>query len=144
MKWKKLTMLLLGIIWLGCGQHLIAQTESLRTYETNILNKDTVVSLTLKKSELTDLRKYVTTLEYLAKKYENNLYYLDALESKLAILENTLEHQKKLYDLESQKSQIQANMFDNELKRIKEESKLKQRKNLLNGIGIGAIGGTLI
>lgn len=125
-------------------QQLIAQTESLRTYETSILNNDTVVSLTLKKSELTDLRKYVTTLEYLAKKYENNLYYLDALESKLAILENTLEHQKKLYDLESQKSQIQANMFDNELKRIKEESKLKQRKNLLNGIGIGAIGGTLI
>lgn len=125
-------------------QQLIAQTESLRTYETSILNNDTVVSLTLKKSELTDLRKYVTTLEYLAKKYENNLYYLDVLESKLAILENTLEHQKKLYDLESQKSQIQANMFDNELKRIKEESKLKQRKNLLNGIGIGAIGGTLI
>lgn len=125
-------------------QQLIAQTESLRTYETSILNNDTVVSLTLKKSELTDLRKYVTTLEYLAKKYENNLYYLDVLESKLAILENTLEHQKKLYDLESQKSQIQANMFDNELKRIKEESKLKQRKNLLNGIGIGAIGGTLL
>ena len=125
-------------------QQLIAQTESLRTYETSILNNDTVVSLTLKKSELTDLRKYVTTLEYLAKKYENNLYYLDALESKLVISENNVENWKKLYDLESQKSQIQTNMFDNELKRIREENKLKQRKNLLNGIGIGAIGGTLI
>ena len=125
-------------------QQLTAQVESLQNYETSISKNDTVINFTVKKSELTDLRKYITTLEYIAKKYENNLDYLDTMESKLVLLETKVDNFQKLYEFEITKNQLQSKIFENELKRIKEESKLKQRKNLLNGIGIGAIGGTLI
>ena len=125
-------------------QQLTAQVESLQNYETSISKNDTVINFTVKKSELTDLRKYITTLEYIAKKYENNLDYLDTMESKLVLLETKVDNFQKLYEFEITKNQLQSKIFENELKRIKEERKLKQRQNLLNGIGIGAIGGTLI